>query len=306
MNAPDWIAVDWGTTNLRVWGMSREGATLCAGSSGKGMSKLEPSTFEPALLDLIGGWLSDGRVTWVIACGMVGARQGWVEVPYRQAPCLPIATDPIGCPETRDTRLKVAILAGISQTKPHADVMRGEETQIAGFLRNRPDFDGVVCLPGTHTKWARIDAGKILRFQTFLTGELFELLRLHSVLRHSVDSISWDEDGFAGAVSSAFAHPQNLAARLFRIRADSLLSNLDGGTAHAHLSGTLIGAELAAARNFWRDQPIAIIGSERQAQLYATALRALGQTPVVTDGADVTLAGLKSAYAEIVERACEA
>src|SRR3954452_1066551 len=181
MNAPDWIAADWGTTNLRVWGLSSDGAVVCAASSANGMSKLEPSGFEPALLELIGGWLRDNTTILVIACGMVGARQGWVEVPYQRAPCAPLASGQIVYATTRDPRLRVAILAGVSQTEPHADVMRGEETQIAGFLSERPDYDGVVRLPGTHTKWVRIHDGEIIRFQTFMTGELFELLRAHSV-----------------------------------------------------------------------------------------------------------------------------
>ncbi|MEA2840263.1 MAG: 2-dehydro-3-deoxygalactonokinase [Methylobacteriaceae bacterium] len=306
MKAPDWIAVDWGTTNLRVWGMSCDGTMLCAASSAKGMSKLEPCGFEPALLELIGGWLPESRATLIIACGMVGARQGWVEVAYQPVPCVPLAAARIVYAETRDTRLKVAIVPGVSQTNPHADVMRGEETQIAGFLSDNPAFNGVVCLPGTHTKWARIRAGEILQFQTFMTGELFELLRGHSVLRHNLDSSSWDDDEFKGEVSAAFASPETLAARLFRIRAESLLSGLEAPAANARLSGLLIGAELAAARGFWRGQQVAIIGGERQAEIYANGLGALGQKCVAVDGTHVTLAGLRWAYLKILEHAGDA
>jgi 2-dehydro-3-deoxygalactonokinase len=270
------------------------------------MSKLDSSGFEPALLELIGDWLSESRATLIVACGMVGARQGWVEVPYQRVPCVPLVTEGILYVKTRDARLRVAILAGVSQTTPHADVMRGEETQIAGFLSDEPTFEGVVCLPGTHTKWARIRAGEILRFQTFMTGELFELLRAHSVLRHSLDSTSWDEDEFKSEVGAVFASPERLAARLFRIRADSLLSGLDSRAANARLSGLLVGAELAAARDFWRDQHIAIIGGERQAEIYANGLGALGQRSIVIDGTHVTLAGLRSAYVKILEHACDA
>jgi 2-dehydro-3-deoxygalactonokinase len=236
----------------------------------------------------------------------VGARQGWVEVPYQPVPCVALAVDRIVYAETRDTRLRVAILAGISQTNPHADVMRGEETQIAGFLSDNPTFNGVICLPGTHTKWARIRAGEILQFQTFMTGELFELLRVHSVLRHSLDSSSWDDDEFKSEVSAAFASPETLAARLFRIRAESLLLSLEARAANARLSGLLIGAELAAARDFWRGQQVAIIGGERQAEIYANGLGALGQKSVAVDGTHVTLVGLRSAYVKILEHAREA
>lgn len=303
MNTPDWIAADWGTTNLRVWGLSSEGAVVCAASSAKGMSKLDSSEFELALLELTGSWLAEKAGTLVVACGMVGARQGWVEVPYQQAPCAPLAKE-IVYAATRDARLRVAILAGVSQMTPHPDVMRGEETQIAGLLLERPGYEGVVCLPGTHTKWARIHAGAILRFQTFMTGELFELLRVHSVLRHSIDSTSWDNDEFASAVRAAFARPEGVAARLFGIRAASLLAGLESRATNARLSGILIGAELAAAASdFWSGQEITIIGTARQAEIYAAALRALDRESTIVDGTHVTLAGLKSAYGKILEHA---
>ena len=122
--------------------------------------KLDRAGFEPALLELVGDWLPRDRQTPVIACGMVGARQGWVEVPYRQAPCKPVFFDTFGRPETSDPRLTVMILAGIKQIEPAPDVMRGEETQIAGFLLDDPRFEGVLCLPGTHTKWVRIRPAK--------------------------------------------------------------------------------------------------------------------------------------------------
>jgi 2-dehydro-3-deoxygalactonokinase len=270
------------------------------------MSKLDSSEFELALLELIGSWLAERAGTLVVACGMVGARQGWVEVPYQQAPCSPLAKE-IVYAATRDARLRVAILAGVSQMTPHPDVMRGEETQIAGLLLERPGYEGVVCLPGTHTKWVRIHAGAILRFQTFMTGELFELLRVHSVLRHSMDSTSWDSDEFASAVGAAFARPESVAARLFGIRAASLLAVLESRAANARLSGILIGAELAAAASdFWSGQEITIIGAARQAEIYAAALRALDRESTIVDGTHVTLAGLKSAYGKILEHECDA
>jgi len=298
---PNWIAVDWGTTNLRAWGLASDGAVMCAASSAKGMSKLARSEFEPALLELVESWLPQTGVTPVIACGMVGARQGWIEAPYQAVPCAPLVSDRIVYPKTRDPRLKVAILPGVSQAKPNSDVMRGEETQIAGFLSDRPAFEGVVCLPGTHTKWVRIGAGKLMKFQTFMTGELFDLLRFNSVLRHSLDSTSWDQNAFDKEVISAFTNPQSLAARLFGIRADALLSSLPPSQANARLSGSLIGAELAAARDFFEQQEIVIIGNSIQADIYTKALGILGKFSINRDAADVTLAGLKSAFLNIEE-----
>jgi 2-dehydro-3-deoxygalactonokinase len=298
---PNWIAIDWGTTNLRAWALAADGTLLSAASSAKGMSKLARSEFEPALLELVESWLPQSGVTPVIACGMVGARQGWIEAPYRSTPCVPIAVDRIAYPRTQDSRLKVAILPGISQLEPHPDVMRGEETQIAGLLSDMPTFEGVACLPGTHTKWVQIRARQIMKFQTFMTGELFDLLRLHSVLRHSLDSTSWDQNKFNREVLSASESGQSLAARLFGIRADALLSGLQPSEANACLSASLIGAELAAARDFFEDQDVVIIGNGFQADIYAKALGILGKSTIKIDATDVTLAGLKAAYLKIEE-----
>lgn len=264
------------------------------------MAKLDRAGFEPALLDLIDGWLPKDRKTLVIACGMVGARQGWIEVPYRVAPCKPDVQDSFGCPDTNDPRLKVRVLAGIKQIEPAPDVMRGEETQIAGFLLENPAFDGVLCLPGTHTKWVRISEGEIAEFQTFMTGELFNLLATQSVLRHSVAGGGWDQGAFADSVRSLMSEPESFAGWLFSIRADTLISGLDHAEANSRLSGTLIGAELAAARQYWQGRDVTIVGNGAQSELYAEGFRILDQSPRIADASRVTLAGLKAAYDQIV------
>ena len=177
-----WIAVDWGTSNLRAWAMGAEGP-LAEAVSDDGMGKLQPADFEPALLRLISPWLTAPR-TPVLACGMVGARQGWREAPYRAVPCAPVdAAGVLHVPT--DPRLTFHIAPGLSQDRP-ADVMRGEETQVAGVLALHKGFDGVICHPGTHSKWVHVSAGEVVSFQTFMTGEIFALLSTQSVLRHSM------------------------------------------------------------------------------------------------------------------------
>lgn len=294
-----WIAVDWGTSNLRVWGVGRNDEIVAEAASGNGMAKLDRAGFEPALLELVGDWLSSDHQMPVIACGMVGAQQGWIEVPYRQAPCKPVLIGSVGHPATIDPRVKMMVLGGIKQTSPAPDVMRGEETQIAGILSERPTFEGVLCLPGTHTKWVRIGAGEIVHFRTFMTGELFSLLSLHSILRHALSNSGWNEIEFANSVRSTVAEPADLAGRLFSIRAGSLISSLDPATAKARLSGLLIGAELAAARAYWQDRDLIIVGNGAQSEHYAAGLRMLRRSPDIIDASHITLAGLKSAYRQI-------
>jgi 2-dehydro-3-deoxygalactonokinase len=296
-----WIAVDWGTSNLRVWGVNGDSQVVAEASSDKGMARLDRAGFEPALLELVGDWLPHGRQIPVIACGMVGARQGWVEAPYRQAPCKPVLFDTFGSPDTNDPRLAVKILAGIKQVGAVPDVMRGEETQIAGVLSNEPRFEGVLCLPGTHTKWVRIGAGEIVDFKTFMTGELFNLFSTHSVLRHSLDGTGWDGIEFEKSIRSMADEPASFAGRLFSIRAETLVAGLSAAKANARLSGLLIGAELVAAKTYWQHQNVTIVGNGVQSELYAEGLRMLGRSPRIVDASHVTLAGLKSAYQQIAK-----
>jgi 2-dehydro-3-deoxygalactonokinase len=292
---PEWVAVDWGTSNLRAWTIASDGAILDTLSSDDGMGALAPADFEPALLALIAGDIPPDSQTTIIASGMVGARQGWFEAPYATAPCTPPTVANAITAPTKDPRLLVHILPGVMQTKP-ADVMRGEETQIAGFLAANPDFDGVLCLPGTHSKWVRISAGEIVSFQTFMTGEIFALLANNSVLRHSVQSHDHDAAAFTAAVSDAISNPERTAARLFSIRAGSLVADLPAAQARATLSGLLIGMELAGARPYWLGMEVAIIGASSLARLYQTALADQGVTPTMTDADSLTLAGLTAAY----------
>lgn len=292
----DWIAVDWGTSHLRVWAM-RNGSPIAQATSDRGMGQLARADFESALLKLVEPWLGQDRMI-VVACGMVGSRQGWSEAPYVKVPARP-SSDNLVRPETRDKRLSVYILPGLRQENP-ADVMRGEETQIAGYLAQNPGFDGIVCLPGTHTKWAHVSAGEVVSFRTFMTGELFSLLSRQSVLRHSVGE-GWDDAAFAEAIAETISRPETLAARLFSIRAEGLLHDIGPATARARLSGALIGAELAGSRPYWLGHQIALIGEAGLSSRYAEALALQGLGPEVVDATKATLAGLTAAWRTLEE-----
>ncbi len=293
-----WIAVDWGTTHLRVWAVGKDGQVIARRNSDRGMSKLEQSQFEPALIALISDLMPADRDIAIIACGMVGSRQGWTDAGYVAAPCAPLNVAHAATPDS--TRLLLHILPGIKQTKP-ADVMRGEETQIAGFLRKQPGFDGVVCLPGTHSKWVHVSAGEIVSFQTFMTGELYSLLSYGSVLRHSMVTDGWDDEAFATAISDAGAHPAAFSAQLFRLRASSLINDTPPETVRARLSGLLIGLELKAARPYWLGRNVAVVGRNDLAQLYMVGLRAQGLSPQIADYEDMALLGLTAAYEALAE-----
>lgn len=293
-----WIAADWGTTRLRIWALDASGAVIGESVSDKGMSQLRPDEYEAAFLDLAEPFLGPDQNTPVIVCGMAGARQGWIEAPYAAIPCRPAEGAAVTAP-TRDPRLQVRILPGLCQLDP-PDVMRGEETQLAGFMADAPEFSGVICLPGTHTKWVRVAKGKVVAFQTAMTGEMFALLSERSVLRHSLDA-DWDTEAFRSAAGESLRDPARLIADLFPLRAQSLVGNALPGVARARLSGLLIGAELAAMRGIWQDERVTLIGAPGLVRLYETALTGCGVTVTVTDGAGLTLTGLKAAHARLRE-----
>lgn len=288
----EWFAVDWGTSNLRAWAIGADGAVLGHARSDRGMGRLSPDGFEPALRELLAPW-TEGPAE-VVVCGMAGARQGWIEAPYATVPCPPLPPGLTRAP-TRTPGLSVGIIPGLCQRRP-ADVMRGEETQIAGFLALDPGWEGVLCLPGTHTKWVAVSAGEVVGFRTAMTGELFASLSRETVLRHALAGAEGlDSAAFDAALSDSLSAPEALALRLFAIRAESLLDGLPPAAARARLSGLLLGAELAATRPWWLGRRIAIIGTGTVAGLYARALAAQGVPAETADNDRVTLAGLMAA-----------
>jgi 2-dehydro-3-deoxygalactonokinase len=294
---PEWIAVDWGTSNLRAWAMDGADAVIAAADSDDGMGRLTKDEFEGALLRLVGDWLADGQATDIVACGMVGARQGWQEAAYRPVPCTPAGAGALVVAGT-DSRIRVSILPGLKQDRP-ADVMRGEETQIAGYLAQDPGYDGLICLPGTHSKWARVSNGEVISFSTFMSGEMFALLSEQSVLRHGVAKDGWVAEEFARGLTESFEAPEMSVAALFRLRAEGLLHGLSPEAARTKLSGIVLGMELAATKAQWQHAPVVIIGAKGLGGRYAEALRMLGGKAELADGDVMTLAGLVSAYRQM-------
>ncbi|WP_043751259.1 2-dehydro-3-deoxygalactonokinase [Pseudooceanicola atlanticus] len=287
-----WIAVDWGTSRLRLWAMDADGEVIATATSEAGMGRLSPPEFEPAFLAAAGDLVPDIGEVEVLICGMAGARTGWQEVSYTAVPCAPV-TWPEAIAAT-DPRLSVRIIPGLSQSAP-PDVMRGEETQIAGFLSDHPDHDGVICLPGTHTKWVRVADGQVESFRTAMTGELFELLSARSTLA-SFTAEGWDDTAFDDACAEAMQSTEALAADLFGLRAAALLDGFRPGAARGRLSGLLIGHEVAALRDLWRDRPVALVGDDRLVDLYRRALQAAGQGAESFGAEALTLRGLRLAH----------
>ncbi|MFP8968476.1 2-dehydro-3-deoxygalactonokinase [Pokkaliibacter sp. CJK22405] len=300
-----WIAADWGTSALRVWGMDAQANVLAHRHSDQGMGKLRSGDYTQALLSLIEDWLPESAPSpfRVVICGMAGARQGWIEAPYRQVPCTPVdwrESVQAPCP---DPRLAVRILPGLSQLTP-ADVMRGEETQIAGWLLEAGTADAVLCLPGTHSKWVDVRAGEVQRFVTYMTGEHYALLAEQSVLRHSLTDeaaapalpTEVSDNVFIDAVRHVLDAPERFCAGLFSLRARHLLQGEGASTLRARLSGWVIGVELAASRQWWQSRDVILIGNPALARRYQLALDTAGGKGILADGEELALAGLCAAW----------
>lgn len=264
---------------------------LAEATSAEDMAGLTPADFEPAFLKLVADWNLPERLP-VLACGIVGTREGWAEAPCSAVPCPPAGGSVVSA-AARDPRLDVHVLPGLVQTAP-PDVMHGDETRIAGFLAAEPSFDGTLCLPGAHTRWVQISAGEVVSFRTAMTGELFALLSDHSVLRQHLGT-GWDDAAFDTALTDALSRPEALAARLFGLRAGTLLAEVSPNAARARASGLLIGAELAAMKPYWLGAEVAVAGAPGLTRLYVRGLAAQGVEARQVAGDVLTLAGLVAA-----------
>lgn len=301
----EWIAVDWGTSNVRVWGISASGDPVFSSESDKGMGRLTPDEYPAVLAELLSDHISEIQSPLdVVICGMAGAKQGWGEAPYLETPAdlHELGTRAI-VPPIQSYRLRPRILSGVCQKQPgHEDVMRGEETQVLGLLALKPGFSGTVCMPGTHSKWVKVEGGKVLSFSTAMTGELYSLLTNHSVLRHSLQGELEGpdlEEGISAGLSEGTEAPHLLTGNLFKVRAAALLSGKKPDWCAGYLSGLLVGAEVAGHKDWIGAAPLPLVGSARLSRLYAKALELLGVKTETIDATKATLAGLSAARKQI-------
>lgn len=288
---------DWGTTSFRLWALDPAGQVLGECRSSDGLTSVAHRDFETVLerhLDAVG--VPAGVP--VMLCGMVGSRTGWAEAAYLDAPVRldHLADRSLAVP----ARLRpVRILPGIAQRDAgRPDVMRGEETQLLAL--STEGFSGLACLPGTHSKWVRLERGAITGFSTFLTGELFHLVRTGSVVAPALADaapVNPATPAFAEGVADALEHPEDLSCRLFELRARWLLEGPAPTEALARLSGLLIGQELAGARaGHGSLDGTVLIAAGAATRLYAHALAIAGARDVPVRNADILVrAGLHAA-----------
>ena len=279
------IALDWGSTRLRAWLLGEGGAILAERQNGDGASVLAggAAAFDAALTALAGDWLE--MKLPALACGMVGSTHGWREAAYVACPA---RLDQLHT-HLVDVRLAsgavLHIVPGLIDEPADAapDVMRGEETQVLGLVSALPALAEGACvlLPGTHAKWVRLRDGAVAGLRTRMTGEVYALLRSHSVLARLMpgEDTGWHADAFEAGVDAARrAGGADLLGQLFAVRTLGLTQRWPAATLADHLSGLLIGHELLAGL---RDmpEPLALVGEPALCLRYVRALRVLGVTP---------------------------
>jgi 2-dehydro-3-deoxygalactonokinase len=304
MSKAAFIAGDWGTSRLRLYLCDPAGNVLARGE-GEGASVPDcAGRFAAA----VAAWDRAHGVLPAVLAGMVGSSIGWREVPYLKCPANPAGIADRALRFEADGRA-IAILPGLSaRGKTGAvEVLRGEETQILGALHLHPQLTKgrhLLCLPGTHTKWVAVSDGAVSHFQTALTGELFELLRRHSVLAR--DSSEVDGQSAAFALGLDFARQKaDLLHLLFSARSRVVTGEMAKADAASYLSGLMLGKDVATALALFapahleKEWPVQLICSPLLAGLYGKALAAYDVKSAIIDGDRAALAGLVHAHSEI-------
>ncbi|WP_174285962.1 2-dehydro-3-deoxygalactonokinase [Sphingomonas bacterium] len=294
------VVGDWGTSRLRLFRIESGVVTDRCEAPGIGTAGTPP---EAVLRETLAQWRAAGDPSAIALCGMVGSRNGWVEVPYVECPA-DQATWITGAARLALDDIPVAILAGLATKAGVPDVMRGEETQTFGAVALDPRLaDGRhrVILPGTHSKWTTIEDGRITGFRTYLTGELFASLRDHSILARAAAGSTVDpgeEDiGFAHGLDRS--RSGRVIGALFEARSAQLLEGRSHGWALGYLSGLLIGGEIAEALH---DEPptgrIALVGDPRLTERYRRTFAGYAIAVELVDGDAAALAGLNALETE--------
>ena len=288
---PSLIAIDWGTTSARAYAVDASGEVAGTRSAPLGVQQLRDGDFASALRELLGDWSAFDVPR--IASGMIGSRQGWVEAPYVECPAsLDALAQRIAWMPQRELAIVPGLICHDAAGIP--DVMRGEETQLAGSVA--AGESGVCVLPGTHSKWVVVEHGRVVAFQTHMTGELYAVLLAHSILgRLAADAHAGDTHAFAQGVERGLGGG-GLGHVAFGARTLALTGAIDGSEVADWLSGVLIGHEIAAAREWLAARGVAatevrVIGSDALVVRYAAALAHAG-VAAQSGAADAAVRGL--------------
>jgi 2-dehydro-3-deoxygalactonokinase len=274
------IAIDWGTSNFRAFRLDEAGEIIERRLFPSGVLRVEEGRFAETLLAQVGDWLTAGE-SRILLCGMVGSREGWAEAKYLRCPVgiEGLADSVIKLPFAR---AEVLLVPGVIGEDPYGvpEVMRGEETEAMGMLDSCGGA-GLVCLPGTHSKWIQLNDQKIVSFITCMTGEVFAVLRKCTILaRIMTSSVEVDIQSFLRGVARSEDNG-GLLHHLFSVRTLALLNQLKEEASASYLSGLLIGHEVRAAMP--PGTHVHLVGAAQLCSLYGQAIEACGGSFTLED-----------------------
>jgi 2-dehydro-3-deoxygalactonokinase len=306
MGEASFIAADWGTSRLRLH-LCDAGGFAMDSLSGPGAADVGGG-FADIFDSLTASWEREHGLLPAVLCGMVGSSIGWIEAPYVACPAIPEQI--IGaCAALRGGRIRIVPGLSCRNRFDAPDFLRGEETQILGALKLAPALRRgahLLCHPGTHTKWVLLQEGKVLEFLTAPTGELYALLRDHSVLVRPINAAgaTIDAGTFKEGLAQVGKFPQaQLLHRLFECRSRRLSGELAAQSAEAYLSGLLIASDVEGALSvlsgFIGAPSAVLIGSPELTELYAAGLALHGYESSQVDGAQASLAGLAHVHQQL-------
>lgn len=287
MAAPLLLA-DWGTSNRRAWLIGSDGEVLRSIADEHGATRIAAGGWPDAYAALERA-LGMAKPRLALLAGMAGSNRGWAETAYLACPA---GLGDLAARLHWVVPGEVAIVPGLRLPGPDADVMRGEEVQALGAAAAGliPET-AFACHPGTHTKWVRIESGRVVAFRTVMTGELFAMLRAHSILGDLLQDVAEGGAAFRAGVDHALTH-DDLTAELFRVRARALLGESRSNGSASYVSGLLIGADLRVGLDRDPGAEIHVVGSGDLAALFRAALEHRGQRAKQVDGAAAIRAGL--------------
>ncbi|WP_354692499.1 2-dehydro-3-deoxygalactonokinase [Phytobacter sp. RSE-02] len=280
-----YIAIDWGSTNLRAW-LYQGAECLESRQSEAGVTRLNGKSPQAVLAEITHGWRDEK--TPVVMAGMVGSNVGWKVAPYLPVPAFFSA---IG-EQLTAVGDNVWIIPGLCVSRDdNHNVMRGEETQLLGARELSPS--SVYVMPGTHCKWVRADAQQIHDFRTVMTGELHHLLLRHSLVGAGLPEQEPSSAAFTSGLERGLAIP-GILPQLFEVRAAHVLGNLPREQVSEFLSGLLIGAEVASMAEYVIDHQVTIVAGKALSGRYQQALEAIGRKAVVISGDTAFQTGIRS------------
>lgn len=291
------VGVNWGSSNFRAYRIAGDGSSIDEYSEAAGIAQLDRAGMAAMLAKLAARWPGE---TPVYASGMVGSNIGWTEVAYAEAPAGRVELAQAGA-DTEIGGVGVRIVPGIAcrrQFDGAPDILRGEEIELLGLIA-LGHTSGLAALPGTHTKWVRLDQGRIVDFLTTMSGEMFDRLTGQGLLASIVEGEAADGEAFLEGVATGQARRLGLGTLLFGARARVIRGALSRADAASYIRGLLIGSEIAdalAAYPGLAQAEVPLIGSGPLSRLYASALAGNGIASRFIDSRDACLRGFRALH----------